>query len=52
MHKEGDRNTPYSPFSLPLSDLLERLLHLRRGFYALYVLGLCIPPLRFLAMLL
>ena len=51
MYKEGDRNTPYSPFSLPLSDLLERLLHLRRGFYALYVLGLCIPPLRFLARL-
>ena len=51
MYKEEDKNTPYSPLSLPLSGLLERLLHLRRRFYALYVLGLCIPPLRFLARL-
>ena len=51
MYKEEDKNTPYSPLSLPLSGLLERLLHPHRRFYALYVLGLCIPPLRFLARL-
>lgn len=51
MYKEEDKNTPYSPLSLPLSNLLERLLHLRRGFYALYVLGSCIPLFRFLARL-
>lgn len=52
MHKEGDRNTPYSPFSLPLSGLLQSLLHPHRRFYARYVLGSCIPLFRFLAMLL
>ena len=51
MHKEGDRNTLYAPFSLPLSGLLQSLLHPHSTFYALYVLGLCIPPLRFLARL-
>lgn len=52
MYKEGDRNTPYTLFSLPLSGLLQSLLHPHRTFYALYVLGSSIPHLRCLAMLL
>ena len=50
MYKEKDRNTPYSPFPCP-SATFYKDFSISVGDYALYVLGLCIPPLRFLARL-